>query len=67
MTGELSKAPKPWRGNSSCASKMESKFVPSDVSFGDIRHPQRVKLSSVLGVLKAVKNLMRMGTECSFS
>ena len=33
MTGELSKAPKRWWGNFICASKMASRFVPSDVSF----------------------------------
>ena len=38
MTGELSKAPKRWWGNFICASKMASRFVPSDVSFGDVRH-----------------------------
>ena len=38
MTGELSKAPKRWWGNFICASKMASRLVPSDVSFGDIRH-----------------------------
>ena len=38
MTGELPKAPKRWWGNFICASKMASRFVPSDVSFGDIRH-----------------------------
>ena len=60
MTGELSKAPKRWWGNFICTSKMASRFVPSDVSFGDVRHHS---VSSVPGVLKAVKHLMRLGTE----
>ena len=32
------KAPKRWWGNFICASKMASRFVPSDFSFGDVRH-----------------------------